>query len=60
MSYNAAKSPTGDGEAVGAVLQHERAARARPFAFAESPFRLFGQYFHGTMAAPMHDLVARI
>src|SRR6266545_763519 len=41
------------GETVGAVPQNGMAARPRLFGFAESQFRLFGQYFRGTMATPM-------
>jgi hypothetical protein len=44
-SYDAAKSPAGDGEAVGVVLRRGIAARPRLFGFADEQFRLFGQVF---------------
>ena len=41
------------GEAVGIVPQDRMAARPRLLRFAVSQLRLFGQYFHETMATPM-------
>jgi hypothetical protein len=44
-SYDAAKSPAGDGEAVGVVLRSGIAATPRLCGFAADQFRLFGQVF---------------
>jgi len=41
-----------DGEAVGSAHQTGMAARPRLFGFADSQFRLFGQYLSGPMATP--------
>jgi len=41
------------GEAVGVVRPNGFVATPSLYNFAESLFRLFGQYFRGTMATPM-------
>src|SRR5882762_6096997 len=41
------------GEAVGVVLRSRMAATPRLSSFADDQFRLSGQYFRWTMAAPM-------
>ncbi len=53
VKYDAAKSPTGDGEAVGVGLQTGMAVRPPLCSFAGTQLRLFGQYSSGRTATPM-------